>query len=65
MKSIHDRMHRTVSPSMARLKRKALPLSLSLLGMVAGSLLPWGEAAGAGPVVGTLTTGGRAVSGTA
>ncbi|WP_165418463.1 filamentous hemagglutinin N-terminal domain-containing protein [Dyella amyloliquefaciens] len=65
MNSIHDRVHRNAFPSMAHLKRKALPLSLSLLGMVTGSLLPWSEAAGAGPTAGTLPTGGVVVSGSA
>ncbi|AIF48217.1 beta strand repeat-containing protein [Dyella japonica] len=65
MNRTHDRTRHPASSLLPRLKRKALPVSLSLLGMVAGSLLPCGEAVAAGPAAGTLPTGNSIVSGTA
>lgn len=51
-------------PAFSRLRRKVLPLTLSLLGLGA-SLLPYGEAVAAGPPAGTLPTGNSIVSGAA
>nr|WP_199043850.1 filamentous hemagglutinin N-terminal domain-containing protein [Dyella sp. ASV24] len=65
MNRIHDRTHRAASPLLLRLRRKALPLSLSLLGMAAGSCLPYSDALAVVPGANTLPTGGSIITGSA
>lgn len=65
MNRIHDRTHRAAPPLLLRLRRKALPLSLSLLGMAAGACLPCGEAQAVVPGANTLPTGGSVITGSA
>ncbi|WP_430389968.1 beta strand repeat-containing protein [Dyella sp. 20L07] len=65
MNWINDRTHRAAPSVLPRLKRKALPLSLSLLGMAAGSCFPLGNALAAGPAANALPTGGTVISGVA
>ncbi|PMQ03788.1 Heme/hemopexin-binding protein [Dyella sp. AD56] len=65
MNRIHDRTHRAASPLLLRMKRKALPLSLSLLGMAAGSCFPVSGALAGGPAANALPTGGTVITGVA
>jgi fibronectin-binding autotransporter adhesin len=65
MNRIHDRTLRAASPLLLRLRRKALPLSLSLLGMAAGWCLPYSDALAVVPGANTLPTGGSIITGSA